>query len=222
MSRNFIIQDDVTQTMSMQGFRLETTNNMMTLCWEWPRDVLIRMALVFECREEDPDLKTLIETGHPHEVVMRDLASHLTKPVPKGRVKYLICPAYFEDNKAATPPAASQPQSSLPAHKKNIAVCNSPYVTDWIYEKISVTALVEYSPLPLSQFHKAAIKITPATTPPEALSYKIKEQQSTLDTYPLDAAIIANGGYVYIKKTQQLDIILHQDYAHLIDMMKLP
>ena len=197
--RSFVLQKNVDPSMHLRQFHLQVANNNATLHWEWPIDRSIRMALVFECHEETPSLETLINEGRSHEVVMRDLASHFTTEVSEGRSKFLVYPAYFDDN-------------------KNIAVCDAPCVTDWVYEKIDVSAQVLYSPVHLSQYQKATIKITPSDVKPDAFTYKIKEQGRTIATYPLDTAIIASGGHVYIKKTQTIEFILHMDYAHLIDM----
>ena len=198
MSRRFIIQKNVDPSMKLRDFSLEVENNNVTLHWEWPADRSIRMALVFECREETPDLETLINQGYDHHVVMRDLASQFTAAVPAGRSKFFIYPAYFDDN-------------------KNIAVCDAPFVTDWVYEKSAVSAQVFYHSLPLSQYHKAVIKID-GDINPKALTYQIMEYDEPIADYPIDQVLMDAEGHVFIKKTQTIAFALHPDYAHLIDL----
>jgi len=199
MNRNFVIQKDVDNSMRLRQFSWQPENDAVTLSWEWPIDRSIRMALVFQCEEEDPDVESLINAAHHHEVIMRDLASHFTTAIPEGRCKLFICPAYFDND-------------------KNIAVCASSFTTDWLYRRTEVSVKVLYSPIHFSQYQKATIIITPCTVEPEAITYAIREHGRNVAVYPLDSAIMASGGHFYIKKTQSVEFILHPNYAHLIDM----
>jgi len=199
MNRNFILKKDIDHSMHLRQLSWQPENDEVTLKWEWPIDRSIRMALVFQCEEDNPDIETLINEGRSHEVVMRDLASHFTTAIPENRCKLFICPAYFDDD-------------------KNIAVCASSFTTDWLYKKTEVSVKVLYVPIHFSQYQKATIIITPSTAQPEAITYAIQEHGHNIATYPLDSAIIASSGHIYIKKTQSVKFILHPDYAHLIDM----
>jgi len=199
MSKNYILNNDIDPLICLRHFSWELENNNVTLSWEWPIERTVRLVLVFECEEENPDVTKLIETAHPHEVVMRDLASHYTASIPEGRRKYLICPAYFIDN-------------------QNVSVCTSSFTTDWVYQKTEITAQVIYNPLPFSQYQKVTLSITPPAIQQDAITYVIREHGRTIATYPLDSAIMASGGHLYIKKDQTVKFWLHPDYAHLIDM----
>jgi len=201
MNKNFILQKDVDYSMRLRQFSWQPENDEVTLRWEWPIDRSIRMALVFQCEEDNPDIESFINEARHHEVVMRDLASHFTTAIPKERCKLLICPAYFDDD-------------------KNIAVCAYSLTTDWLYKKIEVSVSVLYSAIHFSQYQKATIKVTPCTIQPEAITYAIQEHGHNIATYPLDSEIMASGGHLYIKKSQTVEFILHPDYAHLIDMKK--
>lgn len=199
MSKNFILQNDVDNSMKLRQFDWQTENNYVTLSWEWPMDRSVRLALVFRCENENPNLEDLIQGNYHHDVIVRDLAANFTAELPEGRCKFLICPAYFDDN-------------------RNISVCMSSFVTDWIYRKTKVSVQVLYQSISFSQFQKATLSITPDHIQPDTISYVIQEQGQTIASYPLDAAIIAGGGFVYISKHQSVKFVLHPNYAHLIDM----
>ncbi|MCL2287221.1 MAG: hypothetical protein FWC32_12775 [Firmicutes bacterium] len=199
MNKNFILQHDVDKSMKLRQFDWEIENNYVTLSWQWPVDRSVRLALVFRCEEENPNLEDLIQSNYHHDVIVRDLASNFTVELPEGRSKFLICPAYFDDN-------------------KNISVCMSSFITDWVYKRLKVSVRVLYSPISFSQFQKATLSVTSDYVQPDAISYVIQENGQTIASYPLDSAIITGGGYIYISKQQTVKFILNPNYAHLIEL----
>lgn len=207
MDKKYTISPHTNPTMNLRDLSYQLANNEATLRWEWPLDRDIRFAVVFKCLEDNPTLGQLMATGQSHEIVVRDLSSSYTVPLQEERCKFLICPAYFDEN-------------------KTIAICPTPLITEWIYKKSGVTTTVVYTPIKLSQYHKATITIAPHSAEQQALltrvlSYHIVEPGASTAIYPIDMGLISHGGHVYIKKGQRIKFALHQGYAHLFELKEI-
>ena len=180
-------------------------NNNVTVNWEWPVNRMVKLMLIFELDDEtEPDIARLIRKEHPHEVITRDLATRFTSNIPDERRRFLLCPAYFDEN-------------------QSVAVYQPEYVTDWLYKKTKVTTEAIYKPLPLSQFQKVTLRVvsSDASQVPlvcRVLKYVIHEQERELGQYPLDAAVMAGSAYFYIKKDQAVKFVLDEGYSHLLDI----
>jgi len=197
MNRKYIFHKNPDDAVNLQNCGCLLEDNSLTLSWEWPPEQSIRLALVFCCQEEYTDIETLINSNHHHDVIVRDLAAQYEAIISEEKYKFILCPARFEDT--------------------DVAVYAPSYISEWIYRKATVSASVSYTSIPLGQYKKATITITPWDTDLQAISYSIKEYGRTIATYSLDSTIIA-GGHLYIKKSQYIEFNLHPDYAHLIEL----
>jgi len=206
MDKKYTIEKNVTPSMSLREFGFTLDNNEVTLSWEWPIERDVRFALVFQCYEENPTIEKLLNDHHPNEIVVRDLTSRFVVALPEERCKFLICPAYFNDD-------------------KTIVICQAEIVTDWIYRKTKIIANVSYKPLPLSQYQKVTLKIEindreQIDLLSKILTYSIQEQSYNIASYPLDRQIMTKIGHLYIKKNQSIKFKVHPDYTHLFEIQQ--
>jgi len=204
VDKRYVISDFADEAMNLRGLKWQINRNEVILTWDWPIDREIRFALVFKCDENHPTIEKLIHNNHPHEVVVRDLASSFTTTIPKERCKFLICPAYFNDN-------------------KTINICPNEIVTDWIYKKAVVSINVQYKNIALGQYQKATLQIAISDTEQiemlaKVLIYSIYETGAKVASYPIDTQLIRGGGHLYIKKSQSIEFELHKDYTHLFEL----
>jgi len=180
-------------------------NNNAVINWDWPIERTVKLMLVFGLEDETkPDINRLLKNEHPHEVITRDLAARFTVNISGERRRFLLCPAYFDENHSVT-------------------VYKPEYITEWFYKKTKVKAEAIYKPLPLSQFQKVTLRVASADvaqTPlvSQVLKYAIHEQGRVLGQYPLDTAVMAGVAHFYIKKDQAVKFILDDGYDHLLDI----
>ncbi|MCL1842478.1 MAG: hypothetical protein FWF79_01565 [Defluviitaleaceae bacterium] len=183
--------------------------NTATLTWDWPQNRIIKLMFVFEWKREDldiPDIEILLRDGWPHEVVTRDLSSKFSANIAEGKKKFLICPAYFNED-------------------KSISVLKPAHTTDWIFKKAAVTAKVMYKPFPLSQYQQVNLRVVSSDPSmnkmiTEALSYAVYERGRRIAGYPVDAMIMSGACRFYIKKEQEVKFSLEDEYLHLLDLKR--
>jgi len=202
MEKNYVLQETINPDMSLQNFSWQSDSNNATLMWDWPIEREIRFALIFSCENENPDISKLLNDKHPHDVVMRDLASNFVTTLSEARCKFLICPAHFNND-------------------KTISVCPPALMTDWVYKKFEVAASTIYSPLQLSRYQKVSLTIetnSDVELLSKALTYAIYEDDMPIASYPIDAHLLAHGGHMYIQKNQTVEFVLHSDYEHLFQL----
>ena len=198
-----MLLESINPDMCLQNFAWQSDSNNATLTWDWPIEREIRFVLIFNCKNENPDISKLLNDNHPHDVVMRDLASSFVTALSSDtRHRFLVCPAHFNDD-------------------KTISVCPPALVTDWIYKKFEVHAKAVHSTLHISRYHKVSLTIESSCDTEllsKALSYTIYEDGISVANYPIDAHLIANGGHIFIPKNQTVEIVVHPDYEHLFQM----
>jgi len=202
MEKKYVLQENINPDMSLRNFAWQADINNATLTWDWPIEREIRFALIFVCENENPDIKKLLKGKHPHEVVMRDLASNFVTPLSETPCKFLICPAHFNND-------------------RTITVCLPALMTDWVYKKLEIYAKTKYSPLQLSRYQKASLRIEAdhdVALVSKALSYTICEDGRAVANYPIDAHLIAHGGHMYIPKNQTVKFVLHSDYKQFFQL----
>jgi len=195
------IQKNAHPSTDLRQFNYTTIDNNITLTWDWPTDRSIRLALVFAC-EEETDIAKLLDEKHPHDVIVRDLASQFTASIDKGRRKFVVCPAFFEDN-------------------QTIAVCTPGIITDWVYKKTKLSVQISYKPLQFSTYQKASFIIIPEDMEMVDLITKALTYTNLGNSHPINSAIIASGGILYNYKGQQVTFSIHPDYAHLFEICHL-
>ena len=205
MDRKYVIGKYTGPSTSLRHLDWQINDDTITLSWDWAIEREVRFALVFR-HDAEPicDIETLINENHPHEVVVRDLASRYMATITEGRSKFTICSARFDDN-------------------KTISICPPAIVTDWIYKKADVHTHVSYKPLQFSRYQKVDINVKINDTDQaelltKVLSYEICEHGHTAQVYPLDMTLINDGGHLYITKSQSVRFTLDQNYAHLFEM----
>ena len=175
------------------------------LQWEWPADPSVKLMLVFDFEDEDPDINRFLTEGRAHAVVARDLADRYQTPVTGSRRRYLICPAYFDE-------------------RKTVTVYQPALATDWRYKKTRVYARVQYEPLRMSRYKrvKLTLRFSEDGRAEEfltrGLSYGIYDNNRLSGRYPLDYDVAAGRGCFYIRNDQQVRFITEDGYAHLLDI----
>ena len=204
MDKKYTISSYASETMNLRALNWKVDRNEVTLSWEWPIDREIRLVLIFKCSESDPSIENLMQSNHPHEIVVRDLASTFTAIIPEERCKFLVCPANFNEN-------------------RTIAICPNAITTDWVYKKAIVTTNVNYKTITLGQYQKTTLEISMNDTDQiqlltKVLTYSVCEHDHIIASYPVDIGLITNGGHLYIKKNQTIKFTLQQDYMHLFDL----
>lgn len=188
--------------MSLQNFIWQADSKNITLTWDWPIEREVRFALIFICENENPDVAKLLNDKHPHDVVMRDLASSYMATLSEKKCKLLICPAHFNDD-------------------KTISVCPPALTTDWIYKKFEVHVKIMYNQLQLSRYQKVSLSFETSSDSEllsKALTYAIYEDEQLIASYPIDAQLLTTGGNIYLQKNQIVKFVLHPDYEHLIQL----
>jgi len=206
MIRKYILTENKAPDMFVGRFRwhLDDNNNAIVE-WEWPANRMVRLMLVFEIKDDnEPDIAQLIEDKAHHDVITRELASRFTKRIPQEQRRFMICPAYFEEN-------------------HSVVVYQPTYVTDWLYKKTKIMVKTLYEPLPFGQYQKVTFQITThdATQLPlisEVMQYVIHDNENELGHYPIDKAVMAGAAHFYIKKDHSVKCVLDDEYAHLLDI----
>ena len=199
MEKNYVLQEYVNPDMDLLNFTWQVDTSNATLTWDWPIEREIRFVLIFNCENEDPDIEKLINNKHPHEVVMRDLASSFVTPLSEERCKFLICPAHFNSD-------------------KTISICPPGLITDWVYKKFEICTKIVYSSLQLSRYQKVSLAIESNSNTEllsKALTYSIQEEGQSIANYPIDTHFLTYGGHIYILKNQTIEFVLNPDYEHL-------
>ena len=193
--KKFSIVEDSSSNMALQYFHYDLDNrNNVAIKWAWPVNRIVKLMIVFEWRhdtEEIPDIEQLLKNNHPHEIVFRDLKAEYNTHISRGRHKFLICPAYFEDN------------------NNSVVIYKPSYLTDWLYRRTPLVAKAVYKPLPLGQFQRVNLKVTTIETEAggklptivaNALSYHVWDNNKQLvGKYPLDMNVMNGDYYFYIK-----------------------
>ncbi|MCL2839713.1 MAG: hypothetical protein FWE05_02985 [Defluviitaleaceae bacterium] len=189
--------------MALRQIDWKQDNNTAIITWEWPSNKKVKLMLVFEI-QDNPTLTQEILTHQPHEVITRDLASQFTANISDEKRRFLLCPAYFTEDKF-------------------IEAYRPVYVTDWFYKKTKVTAQVIYKPLLFSQFQKVTVRVNSSDVSQvslisHVLKYVIYENGRVLGKYPLDTHVMAGAAHFYIKKNHVVKFILDDGYTHLLDI----
>lgn len=203
----FVLAENNDEAMAFKQFEWHVDDkNNAVISWDWPTERTVKLALVFEQSDDGnfPDISELLQDGHSHEIVVRDLASRISVSITEGKKKFLVCPGYFDDS-------------------RNVIVYKPVYETDWLYKKATINAQVFYKSLPLSNFHKVNMRITSTdmTLMPSisnVLTYIISERGRKLGQYPLDPGVMSGNGHFYIKKDQTVSFKLDEGYAHLLEL----
>jgi len=206
MSKKYVLSDNDDPTMALKQFkwRLDDYNNV-ALDWDWPAERNIRLILLYELSGEsdnEPDVGRLLQEGHHHEVMIRDLATSFSSNITEGRRRYLLCPGYFDD-------------------KQIVVVHKLSSKTDWLYKKTIVTTEVVEKPLSLSQFKHISLRVAVSDNAQmslvsRALKYVIYEDGRALGEYPLDVPVMSGVAGFYVKKSQVIRFSLDENFAHLL------
>ena len=204
MNRKYILLDAENPVYNIQNLQWDPTCDTVTLSWDWPLDRTIKFALIFEHQEDTANVENFILMKRPHDVVMRDLAASYTAIITKEKSKFLLCPAFFQED-------------------HSIVACPPAITTDWIYKKTTINAGVEYKPLHLSRYQEASIKLTLANFEKEdlvvnAITYCIEENNKIIATYPIDRAFLRGNVSLYITKHQAISFMIDPNAEHLIDL----
>lgn len=181
----------------------EDGQHQALLQWSWPSETKVKLMLVFPLEEaEEPDISNFLWWGHDHTVVSRALADRYVGPIVGERQRYMICPAYFNE-------------------ENTVVVYKPVYVTDWIYKKNRVEAKANYKPLRMSRYKKVTLDVDlPADSPdPEkALRYGIYENNRLIGVYPLDNDIISGKYTIYVRKNQEVRFMVDDNQAHRFEV----
>jgi len=199
MNQKYIFHQNTDKSVNLQNCNWQLEDNNLIVTWDWPKEQSVRLAIVFRCKEENPNIEALINNNHCHDVIVRDLAETYESIITEEKCKFIICPACFDS--------------------ANVVVHTPSFISDWIHKKTTVSAKVVYTSVPLGQYKKATLAIAPRDIDPHSISYSIMEQERTIATYSLDSAIITGGGHLYIRKSQHIAFNLHPNYAHLIELV---
>lgn len=185
--------------------------------WTWPSDVRVKLMLVFPIDETEgeksanstekesgePDIANLLWWGHEHTVVSRALASRFVSPIQGERQRYMICPAYFNE-------------------ENTVVVYKPAQITDWIYKKNRVEAKALYKPLRLSRYKQVSLDVVlPADSPEpgKALRYGIYENNRLIGVYPLDNDIIEGKYTINIRKNQQVKFLVDDEHSNRFEFI---
>ena len=204
---NYTISETDDNSMNLRRFErtLDDRNNAI-LTWEWPQNHLIKLMFIFEWTDGErdaPDIETLLNENHPHEVVTRELASKFTRAIQK-KSKFIAAPAYFNDD-------------------RGITICKPVHETDWLFRKVTLTATATFKPLPLSNFHRATIRVisddpSQMELVTQILKYAVYEQGRKIAEYPLDTLTCSGACGFHLKKEQTVKFILDENYSHLFNV----
>lgn len=179
--------------------------NNAVLSWDWPQNRMVKLMFVFEFEtEEAPAIEDLLAKADKHEVVTRDLANSYTTPIKSGKKKYIIVPAFFNED-------------------KGITIVKPEYVTDWLFKRVTLNTSVSYQPITLSQFQKATLRVLSFDTEQmplvcQILKYVIYEQGRKVGEYPLDAVVMSGACSVILEKNRTIKYILDENYSHLFNI----
>lgn len=189
--------------MKVRNFKWSAEDNKAFLDWAWPADTNVKLMLVFKLPEdEDADIRTLLTWGYEHQPVSRNLSSGFQSPLEDNQQRFMICPAYFNEN-------------------KTVVVYKPELVTDWIYKKWKVSATTDYKPIRLSKYKQATLKIKlpPAATDiDKVLQYGIYENNRLIGVYPMDNESIIGNYKIYIRKNQEIRFMIDKDYANRFEI----
>jgi len=166
------------------------------LKWTWPQDGGVKLMLVFALEDEDDaGAAKLLKNRHEHTVVSRNLADNVLMPIQGERQRFLLCPAYFnEDNK--------------------VVVYGPEVVSDWVYKVSMVTARAVYKPLLFSKYKRVSLDVQlPEALPEGVLRYGIYENNRPLGLYPLGADMVGEGYIFNIKKNQQVRFSIAEEHG---------
>ncbi|MCL2199147.1 MAG: hypothetical protein FWB80_09515 [Defluviitaleaceae bacterium] len=207
MTNKYKLITDTDETMKLRRFEwtIDKKNNAV-LSWDWPQNRTIKLMFIFEFETEDaPQIEDLIAKSDRHEVVTRDLANSYTAPIISGKKKYIVVPAFFNED-------------------KGITIVKPAYVTDWLFKKVALNASVSYKPIPLGNFQKATLRVTAsdASQMPlvcQILKYAIYEQGRKVGEYPLDTLAMSGACSVIMEKNRIVKYILDENYSHLFNIV---
>jgi len=194
--------DDPSTEIRNFNWYLDETNNVI-LEWEWPADRNIKFMIIVEYAETPPDIEHILEEEKSQTVVTRNLAARYQTPLPGERTRYMIFPAYFND--------------------ENIIMVYQPgYSTDWLYKKMQITAHATYKPLALSQYQQAILTVDfpDHLFHPEALFYELHENNNPLHRYPIDKKFTETPHTLYITKTQRIKFTLNENFTHALELIQ--
>lgn len=202
----YILRGNNEPSMKMRRFtwRLDEKNNAV-LQWEWPTDRTVKLMLVFEYGDEEPDIASFLRENREHAVVARDLADRYQSALIGSRRRYLVCPAYFNEQNA-------------------VVLCQPALSTDWLYRKIRVTGRITYKPLRISRYKQVTLSLRLSEgdglgeLAGHALRYGVYEGIRLIGLYPLDNDVAAGRRVFYIKKNQIVKFIIEEGFAHLLDL----
>ncbi|MCL2372502.1 MAG: hypothetical protein FWC78_03770 [Defluviitaleaceae bacterium] len=204
MNRQYVLSPEPNLAMGLRNFSWRMHSNQATLEWDWPIERDTRFALVFECEDENPDIAKLIEEKHPHEIVPRDLSSQFAAAITRDRCKFLLSPAYFDEN-------------------NTVVVCHPTVQSDWIYKRAVVDARAVYKPVTLGQYKRVDLHVKVKDSSRldhliTVLTYDVLENGGRVATYSFDEQSLAEPGHMYIKKEQTIRFTIREDARHLFDL----
>ena len=199
MNKKYTLEENSSRDMALRNFEVTVQDDDVSLTWDWPIDRHVRLILVFKYLDDNPDIKTLVNSSH--EVVVRDLASHFTNKITEERCKYLLAPAYFDEN-------------------RNIIVCDNTVTTNWIYKKQGIFPKVVYTSIPLGSYKKVVLSGDYTQVPEDAIFYTIvsKDTNQRSYPYPLDHHLMQTGGHVYLQKNQYIEFHVDEHYMDTIEI----
>jgi len=191
--------------MEVTNFRWDTDfENNALLKWEWPTNKQVKYMLVAATEENPADpLKWLMKEPATHTVVTRNLAKTYEAPIGDSTRRFILAPAYLKD--------------------KGIAVYGPALVTDLLYAKIHLEAQITQRVIPFSPYKRVQFSLDYSQAKDmelgkAALRYRLHEQGKIIGTYPMDESI-QTSGIMHIKKTQQIQFFIADNYAHLLTLV---
>ncbi|MCL1878697.1 MAG: hypothetical protein FWF80_07555 [Defluviitaleaceae bacterium] len=202
MKNNYLIGDAPDGELRRFEWSADNKNNAV-LEWDWPKNRAVKLMFIFPWeKEEIPDIEFFLGEEQTREIITRDLASHFTIPLEAEKMKFVCATGFFNED-------------------KGISICRNPYVTDWVYRKIAITADAIYKPISLSPFHKVTLRVSASDYSPltcDVLRYAIYEHGQKAGEYPLDAHSMSGACGFYLKKEQRVKFILDEKFGHLFEL----
>ena len=191
----------------------EDEKQQAVLEWKWPIDQRVKLMLVFPIDDDDVanmnktnDVTLFLRTGHEHTVVSRTLSSQFCSLIDGERVRYMICPAYFNEDNA-------------------VVVYKPEYITDWIYKKKRVTAKTVVKSLRMSRYKQVSLDVSlqkgsdAILLDSDAIFYSIYENNSNIGIYPVDDRITSGNYSIYIRKNQEVRFIVDENHRHKYEIV---
>lgn len=188
---------------AVKDFSWQVGERQAILEWKWPTDSRVKLMLVFTidvtAEGEGADITVFLRQSREHTVVSRKLANTFQAALESDVQRYMICPAYFNDD-------------------NKVIVYKPVYITDLIYKKQRIRARAEYKPLQMSRYKQATLNIDSAIGIDTVLRYGIYENNRLVGIYPVDNDIIQGNYTIYIPKNQEVRFFVDDDYVNLFEV----